>query len=406
MDRIHIFCGFIENALRINTMVYGGSKEELEAFEKKNCFFLEDKSIYTASALELIGERIKDHHIYEIQDVSFTKIVLFNFEGHSIIAGPFVTKPWDKNMDRLPLIDHFSSPTFFDSYKLFYTGFPLIDIEDVKNIINAALKAFNPNEPKYTHRKLNVFTTTSYEELEFKKFDEYQAIINTYEAENYFLKMIERGNVDGVLRAKTQVLANYRGSNVNASKRSSSVPRMSLEEAKVTSNIFRILIRKPAERGGLHPVVINAITQSYLQKINATTSVSKLMEYNDELLLELTNEVHKKQMEMYSSHISQTVDYIRCNYSQPLSLDIISKEVGISPSHLSRSFKKETGATIVEYIRDWRCEEAKDLLRTTTLSVQDISSYVGYSDNNYFSKVFKDKYHMTPMGWRNGKRKE
>jgi YesN/AraC family two-component response regulator len=63
-------------------------------------------------------------------------------------------------------------------------------------------------------------------------------------------------------------------------------------------------------------------------------------------------------------------------------------------------FKKETGWTMTEYIALMRCKKAARLLKKTDLPVQEISSYVGYSDNNYFVKVFKKIYDLTPSEYR------
>ena len=55
-----------------------------------------------------------------------------------------------------------------------------------------------------------------------------------------------------------------------------------------------------------------------------------------------------------------------------------------------RLFGKETGKTVNQYIMQLRCERVAELLQNSQLLVQEISSYVGYEDNNYFAKVFKN----------------
>ena len=65
-----------------------------------------------------------------------------------------------------------------------------------------------------------------------------------------------------------------------------------------------------------------------------------------------------------------------------------------------RLFKHETGRTITQYIVHLRCRQAAEMLRETNLPVQEISSYVGYTDNNYFVKVFKKVIGNTPSEYR------
>lgn len=84
----------------------------------------------------------------------------------------------------------------------------------------------------------------------------------------------------------------------------------------------------------------------------------------------------------------------------PLRLNTIADAVNVSSGYLSHLFKEETGLAVTAYIAKKRCEQAAELLITTELPVQDISAYVGYLDNNYFVKVFRSQYHMTPSQYR------
>ncbi|MDD7316663.1 MAG: AraC family transcriptional regulator, partial [Bacillales bacterium] len=69
-------------------------------------------------------------------------------------------------------------------------------------------------------------------------------------------------------------------------------------------------------------------------------------------------------------------------------------------ANLSRLFKKEMGITIGKYISSMRCVEAELLLRKSHYSIQEISAYVGYLDNNYFVKVFKKETGYLPSEYR------
>ena len=98
--------------------------------------------------------------------------------------------------------------------------------------------------------------------------------------------------------------------------------------------------------------------------------------------------------------IRNLVIYIDSNYSKNISLSAIAQESHVSKEHISRLFKNETGVTITEYIATTRCHKAAELLQTTGLSVSEISELVGYSDNNYFVKVFKKYIKMTPSQYK------
>ena len=102
--------------------------------------------------------------------------------------------------------------------------------------------------------------------------------------------------------------------------------------------------------------------------------------------------------------VREAVTYIRFNIDQPLSLSHIADTLGVHPSHLSRAFKKELGMTLTEYINKLRIEEAKYLLDQGNVSVTDAALSVGFTDPNYFSKVFTKWEHVTPHDYRKRKK--
>ena len=80
--------------------------------------------------------------------------------------------------------------------------------------------------------------------------------------------------------------------------------------------------------------------------------------------------------------------------------DAIAERFGVSASTLARRFRSETGTTVAGYVAARRAERAARLLTTTSQSVRDIALFVGYDDANYFVKVFRAAYGMTPTAYR------
>lgn len=100
--------------------------------------------------------------------------------------------------------------------------------------------------------------------------------------------------------------------------------------------------------------------------------------------------------------ISEAQKYILEHYSDnELSLSTIADAIGMSPTHLSHVFSKETGNTLVEYITNVRMESAKVLLRSTNQTSAEIGMNVGYSDPHYFYYIFKKTQNVTPKEFRN-----
>lgn len=98
--------------------------------------------------------------------------------------------------------------------------------------------------------------------------------------------------------------------------------------------------------------------------------------------------------------VGESLNYIHQNFHLNLSLENVAQQVYISPYYLSHLFKEELGITFVEYLTKVRIEEAKKLLKTTSLSIVAIASEVGYEDASYFSKVFKKNMGISPNQFR------
>ncbi len=94
-------------------------------------------------------------------------------------------------------------------------------------------------------------------------------------------------------------------------------------------------------------------------------------------------------------------DYISKHYGDySLSIKDISEHVHLSSSYLCTVFKTETGGTLNQYITDYRIDKAKQLLKDPRNKIIEISTRVGYSDCNYFGKIFKKVVGLTPSEYR------
>jgi len=98
--------------------------------------------------------------------------------------------------------------------------------------------------------------------------------------------------------------------------------------------------------------------------------------------------------------MKQVKSYIFQHYDEKLTLNRISNAVSINPQHLHRTFKIVTGSTPLQFLHQVRIEKAKELLKTSSLSATDISIKVGYSSLSHFSRVFKEKEHISPSAFR------
>ena len=96
-------------------------------------------------------------------------------------------------------------------------------------------------------------------------------------------------------------------------------------------------------------------------------------------------------------------NYIKANYKTKISLAGLASMVYLSPAYLCKLFKSFMGINLVDYIQQIRISHACELLKTTALSVSEISDSVGYSDIKYFYKLFRKLKGTTPGEYRKNK---
>jgi AraC-like DNA-binding protein len=104
--------------------------------------------------------------------------------------------------------------------------------------------------------------------------------------------------------------------------------------------------------------------------------------------------------ELIAEAIEQAASIIRERYHEPLTIDRVATEVFFSPFYFSRMFQRFTGATPSQYLQAVRQFEAKRLLMTTSLTVSDVVSAVGYNSVGTFTTRFVRETGLTPTQLR------
>ncbi|NLF26943.1 MAG: AraC family transcriptional regulator [Clostridiales bacterium] len=102
----------------------------------------------------------------------------------------------------------------------------------------------------------------------------------------------------------------------------------------------------------------------------------------------------------HSGNIEELLNFISENIDQPLTLEQLAQKVYLSPFYFSRVFKKETGYTVRDYLIHTRINAAKFYLKTTQLSLKEISYRLGYSSDSTFCTTFKRVTGTTPLDYR------
>ena len=376
---------------------YNGDDYLLEEYEKTYCFNKNLQPLFTKPELLSLISDIKPNTYYRVIDSLGIGMIIFRFMGSTWISYPFVRKEWDREkMERILASSSFTA-SFLPSLELYYTSLPLLSSTRMMKLISSIIRSFAPNESEFDFARIERSIKEDRNEEGIKEYSvDYSSVYRRYDIENRFIRMVKEGNVEELRTGISEMI--YFSSN--------SDPSLFLEfyakNASSGMSVLRTLTRKAAEEAGVNVVTIDRITQRAVQKINAETNADRIIKITLEMVIKLAEEARKARslFSNLSPAISRCVDYIRLHYPEEIHLSKLMDIASMSKASLTRRFLKETGYTISSFIRDTRCYHAKKLLEKTELSIKEISSYVGYEDYNYFTKVFRSVTNLTPSEYR------
>lgn len=165
--------------------------------------------------------------------------------------------------------------------------------------------------------------------------------------------------------------------------------------------IMNTLLRKAAERGGVHPMYLDKISTNFAHKIEGLSATHQVQPLMFDMFRSYCKLVRKHKTNNYSPIIKKAVTAIELDPSAELNLHTLAQKLRVSNVYLSSMFKKETGKTVTEYIRLKRLSHAEYLLKSTNLQIQTVALHCGMVDVQYFSKIFKRHTGKTPTEYRN-----
>ncbi len=98
--------------------------------------------------------------------------------------------------------------------------------------------------------------------------------------------------------------------------------------------------------------------------------------------------------------VVQAQDELREYHMDALRMPAIAERLGLSLRSFNRRFRQATGVSPVAYLQQQRLNSARDLLRTSNLSIAEVALAVGYTDSGYFCRLFREAMKQTPRDYR------
>lgn len=254
------------------------------------------------------------------------------------------------------------------------------------------------NHEKLDPDRVRFFATVSdhetKEDTSPRDINEHKGI---WEAEQKFVSMIEHGSLNTLsMPRQLSVLSN--------GMRNQSED--SLREAKNNFIMMLTIVSRAAIRGGLSPDIAYTLNDQYGAMIEKQRSLADVSSLCEKMLTDYVMRLRRKKLQAgVSFRVQDACDWILMHLEEDLSIRQIADREGYTPYYFSRLFKKETGASVSNWIKTQRIQRAEELLKNTNLSIDEINEKLHFGSREYFSSSFHKETGMSPTEFRKQKEK-
>ena len=395
LELINIGKEYIEELLhvRVTTMPY--KITELSDFFEE---FL--PSFYTPSLKkEYIQQLLQSYpagvitHLIDPLDINY---LLFPYEDDQLlIIGPYIThSPTSQYCDDL-LKEHKISKQYAIAFNLFYQTFKVCLNSTIYSAIFILVKRLLNLDNNPTIYPINL-TSSIIKDFSFIEETENsgpskQMIEKRYDAEKLFLVDIYNGDANSALKHYLDFrhLIGY--------LQRADTPLRSEKNLFYTLNTHR---RRTDQKAGVHPLYLDNISGNFARLAEQCNNLDDLEDLEHYMLPAYCRLVQQQSLKNHSPSVRNVLIYIKHNLTENMTLNSLALECNVSPSYLSKLFNSEVGESIPNYINHLRADRAARLLETTDQSIKSICTQMGILDTNYFTKIFKRYYHLSPSEYR------
>lgn len=346
-------------------------------------------------------KKLDDNTIYHIVDYYECRYSFFQFPTTKqfLFIGPYLSKEFSYS-DIQTLMENLQIPQeLFPQLQDYYNSLPAITSKNVfrtllRHVYASMFATELPDIQNLDLKHLESPETFLEKHCFFVPEDailSMQLLEERYHIEDELLDAISQGNLTKALSVANTM------STIRFAPRADN----ELRSHKNLMLTFNSLMRRTAYVAGVHPFYINAISTNYATLIEHCHTIEEAFDITPYMVRSYCDLVENRSMNAYSDPVRKILVTVDASLSGDLSLKRFSKDLFLNTSYLSTLFKKEVGMTLTDYVNQNRISYAKKLLKSTTLSIQDIAMKAGFSDVHYFARLFRRESGMSPREWRN-----
>lgn len=353
--------------------------------------------------LVLLEQYVTDGNIVRYEDsfgmyyifLHIPSSYLYDYESSYFVIGPYLENQPDTEQIR-DMMEQRSIPgRLFSDIRIVYSSTPVLhntgSFESLD--LNLAQGLFHM-EYNVSHLPDKNEIHIEHSPLILKLRKEPQLTISTieerYEVENKMLEAVSKGD-DRHAHEFYQKFQTYqlrpRTDNAIQNKRHGVV-------------ILNTLFRKAVEAGGVHPLYIDDLSGKFAILINEARTERELDHLSTDMLHKYCLLVRNHSMTGYSKVVKEVISYIDFHYAEDLNLTFFAEMFSLNKNYLSGLFKKETDITLTDYIHQVRIRRAITMINSSSLPISTVAASCGYNDINYFIRLFKRTYGMSPKQYQ------
>lgn len=350
---------------------------------------------YAAFALKIMALVPEENVIDYKDDFDLHYLV---FQGRDADAdsyfffGPFLYHEYDESHYQKLIVRHNLPDSAIEAIRWYFKRIPVVwDVLAWRHLFGSLLARYlaNPN--------LEIMPV-QYDRVDALKVKSsialsaipYASIEARYATETKMLEAIRRGNISEATYQQNL----FMGYTID--------PRHPdpLRNAKDMVIAASSTMRKAVEQAAVHPLYIDSLSGQLIGEIEAAVNVEQVSALVPRMIRQYCLLVQTYSRERYSSVVRDCLNYVDFHYMEPLSLESLARKYSVNKNYLSSRFSKELGMTLTDYINLTRVRRSLKLLSNTSLSMQDVAERVGFTDANYYTRIFKKIHGSTPNEYR------
>lgn len=307
-------------------------------------------------------------------------------------CGPYLYHAYGEEQFQAIIERHALTPSSIEAIRWYFKRVPVVyDVNAWRQFFSLLLSRYLGNPD------LNI-KTVSYDKVHLLKEKPsialssipFTSIEARYATETKMLEAIRRGDISEA----TYYQNIFRGFSMDQRHPDR------LRNAKNMVIAASAIMRKAVQQAEVHPLYIDGLSGQYMREIEASENEAQVEAIVPRMIRSYCLLVQTYSRERYSAVVRNVLNFVDFHYMEPLSLESLALKYSVNKNYLSTRFSREVGMTLTDYINLTRVRRSLKLLSDSALSMQEVAERVGFTDANYYSRIFKKIHGTTPNEYR------